>query len=190
MAGRRLTWADAVRVVADATAGMERVACEALALIPRDEWEPILIAQLVSDARAAQREAALRAERNAERKHRRTTGREWAQARQQHWARQKTELGLPQSASTEDVLSASIEAFKAEIRIEWTEELLGSKFALGDGRKVAWGEATVHQHKERLRIFRDHAKTNLEGAARHQAAIDTLKETGAACLNEACLAHA
>lgn len=81
-------------------------------------------------------------------------------------------------------LFAIIKQYSEELRMEWTLELLSSPFALADGTLVTWGEATVEHHAERVELFQRNAAANLEGAARHQAALRDLGAAGAACLNE------
>lgn len=81
--------------------------------------------------------------------------------------------------------SASIDRMIAELKIEWTTELLEAQFAMNDGRLVTWGEATREEHQERLKMFTANAVANLEGGARHKQALSTLDATGATCLNEA-----
>lgn len=83
-----------------------------------------------------------------------------------------------------DSISSAIGRYKDALRMEWTDELLASSFALADGTRVLWGEATVEQHRERVGMFTANAATNLQGAARHEAAIESLETAGAACLNE------
>jgi hypothetical protein len=74
---------------------------------------------------------------------------------------------------------------REELRLEWTEELLESRFTLRDGLSVTWGAATVAQHKERADMFMDNVAANMDGAARHNKAIRAIEEAGAKCLNEA-----
>lgn len=74
--------------------------------------------------------------------------------------------------------------FAAELKAEWTEELLNSGFALPDGRMVLWGDATIEDHKIRRGLFMDNAHANLEGAARHEAAINELESSGVSTLRE------
>lgn len=78
-----------------------------------------------------------------------------------------------------------LDSYRDSLRMEWTEELRQSTFALRDGTLVTWGAASRAHHEERVAIFRANAEANLEGAARHMAAIDTLESTGADCLDEA-----
>lgn len=71
---------------------------------------------------------------------------------------------------------AIVDSYTSKLKIEWTAELLASTFALDDGRMVTWGDATVDDHRERLAMFTRNAQANLEGAVRHQRAIDTLEQ--------------
>lgn len=70
------------------------------------------------------------------------------------------------------------------IRLEVSEQLLTSEFALGDGRTVTWGEATLDDHRTRVRIGTNNAVANMEDAARHTAAINMLLESGSSRLVE------
>lgn len=54
-----------------------------------------------------------------------------------------------------------------------------------DGTVVLWGDATIEQHQQRRDLFLRNALANTDGAARHEQAIRTLTETGAATLREA-----
>lgn len=62
---------------------------------------------------------------------------------------------------------------QTELRI--TQELLGSEFALGDGRRVTWGEATVEDHEDRVEMLKKNIAGNAETAARHIRAIEMIK---------------
>jgi hypothetical protein len=76
------------------------------------------------------------------------------------------------------------EQFAAELKAEWTAELLSSEFALADGTTVTWGDATVEQHEQRVELFTRNAVANAEGAARHKLAIEALKQSGSPTLND------
>jgi hypothetical protein len=81
-------------------------------------------------------------------------------------------------------MSTSIERFQAEIKMEWTTELLASRFALPDGTQTTWGAATVEQHEARRGMFAANVLANAEGAIRHDQAIAALRESGASTLAE------
>lgn len=78
----------------------------------------------------------------------------------------------------------TMDEYASAIRLEVTEELLASTFALGDGRQVTWGEATVEDHKTRIKLLETNAVKNLETAAKHQAAINMLEEAAASTLSD------
>lgn len=62
--------------------------------------------------------------------------------------------------------------------MEFTAELLASEFALGDGRRVTWGEATVGDHEQRIELLTKNAAANAEAAARHVNAVSVLTSLG------------
>lgn len=68
--------------------------------------------------------------------------------------------------------------FRAECHMEWTAELLASTFALPDGTHIAWGDATLEHHQQRVAMFMANATANLEGAARHEEAIAAIRSAG------------
>jgi hypothetical protein len=69
-------------------------------------------------------------------------------------------------------------------KMQWTQELLNTIFSTTDGSRVTWGNATIAQHQDRIVMFEQNAAINLEGASRHVAAIEALREAGVSCLNE------
>ncbi len=77
-----------------------------------------------------------------------------------------------------------IECVAASTRLKVTQELLATSFALGDGTKTTWGNATREQHQLRLDYLTAHIQGTSETAARHWAAILMLDEAGATCLRE------
>lgn len=81
-------------------------------------------------------------------------------------------------------IEEAMRAFRDDLRLEWTQDLLAEQFALRDGTKVAWGEATVDQHQDRIDMFMSQAAAGIEGAARHQQALDDLTASGARSLND------
>lgn len=77
-----------------------------------------------------------------------------------------------------------IDDYTASLKVQWTEELLASTFALSGGVVVTWGTATLEQHQERYDMFAGYAQANAGGAARHAQAIQELTRTGAVSLND------
>ena len=75
-------------------------------------------------------------------------------------------------------MTTIIEGYARELKAEWTADLLASEFALADGTRVTWGDATIEQHEERAAMFHRNAVANAEGAARHLKAVDELKSKG------------
>jgi hypothetical protein len=71
-----------------------------------------------------------------------------------------------------------IDEVSEQVELETTEELLATFFALGDGTKVSWGDATVEQHQQRIALLVKDIAGTTETAARHQAAIRMIEEAG------------
>lgn len=184
-------WQAAVRrVMRDPEADLSQVAASLVDTLPRTEWRRCAIAQLVYDAKQAMRQAELQEERRAERVAH--GGMPTSVIRAQRAAalvEEKQAAGLPADAPDSMLFGVRIQKYVAEyeacLKMEWTRELLESTFSLADGVKVAWGSATLQQHESRVAMFSEQAHWNLEGAARHQHAVDMLRATGATCLNDA-----
>lgn len=69
--------------------------------------------------------------------------------------------------------------FERDLRMQWTDELLASTFAVdGSGRSVTWGEASIEDHETRIGMLQGNASANLQAAARHQAAVNELRTSG------------
>lgn len=81
-------------------------------------------------------------------------------------------------------LEKAITDYAVEMHMQWTTDLLSSPFALSDGTLITWGEATVEHHRERVEMFQRNAVANMEGAARHEAALRDLTSAGATTLND------
>jgi hypothetical protein len=205
------TWDDAVEAlktaihdstgVDDATAA--KLSAELVNSLPDQERKAVLIAALLRDARHALRMETLSAERSAEilGSQHRTTAEEWEEAakvrRERYEERERRraaeieagkelrrDLGIPEDSSPLAAMAAAMKRYAAELKMEWTRELLQSAFALRDGSRVTWGAATIAEHRERIEIFVELADSNLKGAARHEAAITAIQRAGTTCLNE------
>lgn len=84
-----------------------------------------------------------------------------------------------EEAQRTDELLDLVRRFASALHITWTPELLSTTFALGNnGVRVRWDEATEQEHQGRIDMLTSNARMNLEAAARHQVAIDTLKAAG------------
>ena len=103
------------------------------------------------------------------------------------WRERQVEVDeweLDREAKMINRLGAILEEYKAELRTEWTTELLDATFALPDGIRVMWGEATIEQHEARIQMLSSIASGTLETAARHGQAVDELRAASAATLND------
>jgi hypothetical protein len=84
-----------------------------------------------------------------------------------------------------DAIGQIVSDYVAEMRMEWSDELLALSFAVDNtGATVTWGDATVEQHQSRIDMVTANAKANIEDAARHRAAIDEISVSDATCLND------
>jgi hypothetical protein len=82
-------------------------------------------------------------------------------------------------------IAHALNEFRDACRYEWTQELLASEFALGDGRRVTWRDATEADHEQRIALQTRNAGAALEDAAMHTAAIETIRAAGVETLGEA-----
>jgi hypothetical protein len=64
-----------------------------------------------------------------------------------------------------------VESLAADLREEWSAELLRDRFVLPDGSLVSWAEATVDDHRVRAEYLEGLAAGNAETAAIHRRAI-------------------
>lgn len=62
--------------------------------------------------------------------------------------------------------------------------LLTSPFAVGNGRRVSWGEATVADHLERIAFLEHMRKGITQTIDRHRVAIEQIEAAGVSCLAE------
>lgn len=76
------------------------------------------------------------------------------------------------------------QATRREVQLELTAELLQASFAVGEGRQVSWGDATVNDHLTRIQLLLSQAGGNVSTANRHKAAIHLLQKNGVKTLNE------
>lgn len=90
---------------------------------------------------------------------------------------------MPARADVDRVATA-IDQFRTATQTRWTQQLLATTFPRGDGTVVTWGEATVDDHEARRQMFAKNAVYNLEGAARHEQAIQDLRAADAETLGD------
>lgn len=106
-------------------------------------------------------------------------------------ARQREALFPLILAECESIERARVRAVEQAVaprvgrRVDPTGEraaLLAETFALGDGSRVSWGEATVEQHEQRIAMLarlRDGIDATI---ARHRAAVEGIRAAGVKCL--------
>lgn len=88
------------------------------------------------------------------------------------WLAQTFYPGGPVKLRTDELIAD----VARKTRIEVTEELLSTRFALGDGTMVTWGTATISQHRQRIEMLAKNAAGIVETAGRHKAAIYMCEE--------------
>lgn len=73
---------------------------------------------------------------------------------------------------------------KVKLAMDFTDSLLASEFALGDGRRVTWGEATPAEHRDRIEMMH----RQIDGCERdlelHSRVLEALVSSGASSLND------
>lgn len=62
--------------------------------------------------------------------------------------------------------------------------LFRQRFALGDGVRVGWGEATVDQHRQRIAMLRGLQNGIELTITRHEKAIEMIEKSKATCLDD------
>lgn len=82
------------------------------------------------------------------------------------------------------LLDRLIEKERRNAKLELTEELLGSSFALGDGTMVTWGSATAEEHQQRILMLMRNVEGNLTTISIHQKALAMMSGANAGCLSE------
>lgn len=80
-------------------------------------------------------------------------------------------------------VDSTIDRYMKDFVVSWTAELLSRTFDLS-GATIAWGDATVLQHRERLSLLKSQASGTIVTAALHQRAIDDLTAAHANSLSD------
>lgn len=68
--------------------------------------------------------------------------------------------------------------------VEWSADLLASTFALRDGTKVTWADATQQQHRDRIEMLVKQAAGTVETAALHEKALQEMGQAGVSRLGD------
>lgn len=159
--------------------------------LDRSQVEELAVAYLLAQTKMRQRSLVARVERDSQKHVRPNKGTKawhaWLEtpegasdkALQLEYAR----IDAEHHEKLVQSMKHTIDRYRDELRMEWTDELLRSDFSLGDGTKVTWGDATREQHEWRAEMHTKNAAAGVEGAARHRAAIRLLDESGANSLN-------
>ena len=74
--------------------------------------------------------------------------------------------------------------FNGETSLGQRAKRLEQTFALGDGRRVSWAEATVPDHRERIAYLEVHMRGVMMTVSRHSEAIEAIEAAGVSCLAE------
>lgn len=154
-----------------------------------ERWEvdELAAAYLLAAVRNRQRSGVARTERDAQVAYRPSAVKPELEAAA---ARDDEEARLRLNREMKAIIDAGMDRYATKLRMQWTDELLRSEFALGDGSKVTWGEATKGQHELRMQMHLKNAAAGVEAAARHREAIAVLDSSRATTLNEAVMAPA
>lgn len=110
----------------------------------------------------------------------------------QHRRRMRAEARHVETAATHRTRATAIThervtALAARIVERTTQDwgqLLDKAFALADGTRVTWGEATVEQHEARADMLKIMAAGDLETAALHMSAVRDIRAGNAETLGE------
>lgn len=79
---------------------------------------------------------------------------------------------------------SGVELVSAPVTREMFKRLFHKRFALGDGREVMWGKATIEEHSQRIEMLRKKRDGLDSTISRHMQAIIALQKSGARCLDE------
>jgi hypothetical protein len=96
------------------------------------------------------------------------------------------EQSVKASEETKAIKASRIRAYvsgiAADLRDEWTAELLADNFVLPNGQMVSWGNATIAQHETRAEFLEGLASGNAETAAIHRRASSDCLDAHVECL--------
>lgn len=164
----------------------EWIAERAIGHVTRSEYRALLLGFIADDIRTERR----RQERLAEQRAYRSD----AYLNRKSWKEREAERALLAETDPAErrrrypTLTEAIDDFRTEIRselrLELTAELMATTFALHDGHRTSWGQATVDQHRERAMALASQGFGTLRTAALHEAAIELIEGASAQCLSE------
>lgn len=70
------------------------------------------------------------------------------------------------------------------IPMQTVDDFIRSGFARGDGKWVAWGEATVDDHQQRIGMLARNRNVLQQEICQHQLAVTWIRKAGVSCLGE------
>lgn len=151
------------------------------AQIPAEKRPRVLRTLIERELIEARREEARRVERDSEYEAaERRRKREYRKEREQHREEWEQRHGRPYSAW--GAMVVALDELKESVRIETTDELLRTSFALGDGTTTTWGEATIAQHRQRVELLTGNVLGNMHTIALHESAISMIEDVRGSCL--------
>ena len=101
------------------------------------------------------------------------------------WWRRKRVLKIERDGETTQKPDSKLAASTAASNPLLRDKLLKQSFAIGDGRMVMWGEATVADHIARVQFLSAMVDGLRETAGKHQLAVSLIENTPRAkCLND------
>lgn len=105
----------------------------------------------------------------------------WIVAQSMKMARRNEQRGVERRVR---IAAPILEGVPTHDQVQNRKDLVAGSFALGDGRRVSWGEATVEQHRERIAYLaklRDGYNVTI---SQHESAIALIVKNGVSCLSE------
>lgn len=91
---------------------------------------------------------------------------------------------LAREAQFRQKMESITKDYRKKVIDNWTEELLNTPFATGDGRRITWGEATVDDHEMRIAMLYRQISGTASDVARHEKAVEVLETSGKKSLNQ------
>lgn len=84
----------------------------------------------------------------------------------------------------DNVVTEAIEERGYGAAMRFTTAFKNTYFALGNGTKITWGEATIEHHDKRIHMMKGKATSIMEDVILHEQVKQALIEAGVECLNE------
>lgn len=102
----------------------------------------------------------------------------WPVLKDAFWVHRRSKTrSVERRISLGSVYSGESSVDQRRVRLERT-------FALPDGRRVSWAEATEEDHLARIAYLEKHVSGIRQTMGEHQRAVDLIREHGVSCLAE------